>query len=402
MKSCQNNPLHLRTMKRKSTDVCYKCGHTGHWAHECELGIDAKCQRPGKVAKVAKHKIYLDVKYCEKDEAKCHGAKWDHAAKKWFVFERVPEALKRFAPKPTYVFVKPEDSDDSDTLCRYCCFSFEEELERSTSDPKACIYCVEKKQPPQCRECNKFMVSDCWKGDEDDPSIRIIHDCAGTPLMYGDSCSGCPGFARATDRANHQWRNALWEFEDLVKSHGVSQEVVKDAMENSIPGTFPDLRILRIVHDRKCRFKLQQELHEAAVKELSAEFPEFEVIPDSLFYPHNSDTKRGVPAGNYGLHFKIGKVSDDTRIKDFIMKMGTVMIPDGVPRDTSGYLPRVFKRLSKTPPKTSFGGITKPRPWILFGRGEGNYILIDTDLIGGVWLENHIKGRATNGYIKLN
>ena len=82
-----------RTMKRKSTDVCYKCGNTGHWAHECELSIDAHYQRPGKVAK---QKIYLNVPYREKDEAKYHGAKWDAGAKKWFVFERVPEALKRF------------------------------------------------------------------------------------------------------------------------------------------------------------------------------------------------------------------------------------------------------------------------------------------------------------------
>jgi len=80
-------------MKRKSTDVCYKCGNTGHWAHECELSIDAHYQRPGKVAK---QKIYLNVPYREKDEAKRYGAKWDAGAKKWFVFERVPEALKRF------------------------------------------------------------------------------------------------------------------------------------------------------------------------------------------------------------------------------------------------------------------------------------------------------------------
>ena len=359
-------------MKRKSTDVCYKCGNTGHWAHECEA-------RPNKVAK---QKIYLDVKYREKDEAKYHGAKWDADVRKWFVFDRVPEALKRFAPKPTYVFVKPEESVDG--LCRYCYFSFEEGLERSTSDPKACIHCVEKKQPPQCRECNKFLVSDCYKGDEDDPSICIIHDCVGTPLMYGDSCRHCRAVRRLVSGPSHE------EFEYAVNSHGFTQDVVKAAMENSLPGTLPDLLTLRIVHDRIEGFKLQKKLHEAAVKELSAEFPEFEVIPDDLFYPHNKHTKRGVPAHDYGLHFKIGKASDDTRIKDFIVKMGTVMMPinGSVCEETPGYLPRVFKELSKK---------NKPEPLILFGRGEGEYILIDTENRGGYMLEQGFKG-----YIKLD
>jgi hypothetical protein len=372
-------------MKRKSTDVCYKCGNTGHWAHECELSIDAHYQRPGKVAK---QKIFLNVPYREKDEAKYHGAKWDAGAKKWFVFERVPEALKRFAPKPTYVFVKPEESIDS--LCRYCYFSFDEGLIKSKSDPKACIYCFEKKQPPQCRECNKFLVSDCFGrpnvdyDPEDDPSICIIHDCVGTPLMYGDTCTTCQAVRRLVSGPSRE------EFEYVVNSHGFTQDVVKAAMENSLPGTLPDLLTLRIVHDRIEGFKLQKKLHEAAVKELSAEFPEFEVIPDDLFYPHNKDTKRGVPAHDYGLHFKIGKASDDTRIKDFIVKMGTVMIPinGSVCEETPGYLPRVFKELSKK---------NKPEPLILFGRGEGEYILIDTENRGGYMLEQGFKG-----YIKLD
>ena len=228
-------------MKRKSTDVCYKCGNTGHWAHECELSIDAHYQRPDKVAK---QKIFLNVQYHEKNYAKSHGAKWDAGAKKWFVFERVPEALKRFAPKPTYVFVKPEKSVDG--LCRYCYFSFDEGLIKSKSDPKACIHCVEKKQPPQCRECNKFMVSDCWKGDMDDPSICIIHDCVGTPLMYGDSCSHCR--AAGGDRRHISPREALahiWDepqrdmggfsFREMCDRREVVRDDVSEAYEEQDP-----------------------------------------------------------------------------------------------------------------------------------------------------------------------
>lgn len=45
---------------------------------------------------VEQREIYLDVKYHEKDYAKSHGAKWDPVAKKWFVLDQVPEALKDY------------------------------------------------------------------------------------------------------------------------------------------------------------------------------------------------------------------------------------------------------------------------------------------------------------------
>lgn len=43
-------------------------------------------------------KTYLDVPYAEKDFAKRYGAKWDSAAKKWYVSgsEPIPYMLRRF------------------------------------------------------------------------------------------------------------------------------------------------------------------------------------------------------------------------------------------------------------------------------------------------------------------
>ncbi|ULJ64026.1 DUF5710 domain-containing protein [Wielerella bovis] len=43
-------------------------------------------------------KTYLNVPYAEKDFAKRNGAKWDSAAKKWYVSgsEPVPYMLRRF------------------------------------------------------------------------------------------------------------------------------------------------------------------------------------------------------------------------------------------------------------------------------------------------------------------
>lgn len=47
-------------------------------------------------------KIYLDVAYDDKDEAKAGGAKWDAAARKWYFWqdgdEPLPAALESFAP----------------------------------------------------------------------------------------------------------------------------------------------------------------------------------------------------------------------------------------------------------------------------------------------------------------
>ena len=129
-------------------------------------------------------KIYLNVQYRDKEFAKFYGATFDWDVKKWYVFRVIPEALKKFAPKPKYV-----EPDIVEGLCKYCFFSFEEGLPVSSSDSQACVPCVKTKQPPTCMKCNKFMVSDCWSGGIDDESIVIIHDCVGSPMMYGGYCS---------------------------------------------------------------------------------------------------------------------------------------------------------------------------------------------------------------------
>ena len=62
-------------------------------------------------------------------------------------------------------------------------------------------------------------------------------------------------------------------------------------------------------------------------------------------------------------------------------------INGSVREETPGYLPRVFRELSEK---------KQPEPLILFGQGEGEYILIDTENRGGYMLEQGFKG-----YIKL-
>jgi hypothetical protein len=169
----------------RANDVCNKCGHTGHWAKDCDVSFDASYKRTGKADK---KKIFLDVKYRDKDFAKSHGARWDPDARKWFVWDRVPDALKEFEPIRKHAYIKPEKTIDG--LCKYCFFSFEEGLRRSDSDDaSACVHCAPKKQPPTCKHCNRYMVSDCWTGAIDDDSIQIIHDCVGNPMMYGGGCS---------------------------------------------------------------------------------------------------------------------------------------------------------------------------------------------------------------------
>ena len=129
---------------------------TGHWAKDCDVSFDAYYKRTGKPDK---QKIFLDVKYRDKDFAKAHGARWDPNARKWFCWDRVPDALKEFEPIRKHAYIKPEKTIDG--LCKYCFFSFEEGLRRSDSDASACVHCAPKKQPPTCKHCNRYMVSDC-------------------------------------------------------------------------------------------------------------------------------------------------------------------------------------------------------------------------------------------------
>ena len=168
----------------RATDICNKCGNAGHWAKDCDISFDKYYKRAGKADK---KKIFLDVKYRDKDFAKSHGARWDPDARKWFVWDRVPDALKEFEPVRTHTYIKPEKTIDG--LCKYCFFSFEEGLRRSDSGASACVHCAPKKQPPTCKHCNRYMVSDCWTGAMDDDSIAVIHDCVGHPMMYNGGCS---------------------------------------------------------------------------------------------------------------------------------------------------------------------------------------------------------------------
>ena len=55
-------------------------------------------------SKVADKKVYLEVPFARKDEAKVMGAKWDHVKKKWYMFddsENKEELMEKFCCKPT-------------------------------------------------------------------------------------------------------------------------------------------------------------------------------------------------------------------------------------------------------------------------------------------------------------
>jgi len=283
-------------MRPNRDDVCNKCGNKGHWARDCDVSFDSYYKRSGKADKT---RIYLDVPYRDKDYAKSFGARWDADERKWFVWDRVPDELKRFEPVRTYTYVKPEETIDR--LCRYCFFSFEEGLRKSESDPKACIHCAPKKQPPACKHCNKFMVADNWTGNMDDESIVVIHDCVGNPMMYDGGCSsmgGCRHRLQPSSALELALKDDFWR-----KQGERTRELIRDS-------------------------------YNAAVKELSSEFPEFEAIYNPMYYYHGQNEM----AQFFGIDFKIGKEHDDEKIKAFAQRGAHEY------NGSRGYLPRGFEK----------------------------------------------------------
>jgi ribonuclease HI len=78
---------------KSNVKFSYIAAHTGK-KDEHSIGNDhadhlAYSSIGGKVPK--KDKIYLNVPYSEKENAKQYGAMWDAKKKKWFVFDMVPE-----------------------------------------------------------------------------------------------------------------------------------------------------------------------------------------------------------------------------------------------------------------------------------------------------------------------
>ena len=82
--------------------------------------------------------------------------------------------------------------------------------------------------------------------------------------------------------------------------------------------------------------ELRKDSYNAAVKELSAEFPEFEIIHNPMFY--HEENERLAPC--YGIHFRIGKEYDDEKIKAFARRGICEYHRSNAGR---GYLPDGFK-----------------------------------------------------------
>ena len=49
---------------------------------------------------MADNRIWLDVAFAEKDEAKAHGARWDHTARRWYGPRPGMTALDRWQALP--------------------------------------------------------------------------------------------------------------------------------------------------------------------------------------------------------------------------------------------------------------------------------------------------------------
>ena len=156
-----------------------------------------------RTGKADKKKIFLDVKYRDKDFAKSHGV-LGPGARSWFCWDRVPDALKEFEPiRKTRTSSLRRLSMDSANIAS----SLLKRVSGGRIRMPQRAFTVLEEATTDVQALDRYMVSDCWTGAMDDDSIQIIHDCVGNPMMYDGGCSlmiGCSGLRLiSSDKA---WR----------------------------------------------------------------------------------------------------------------------------------------------------------------------------------------------------